>query len=258
MGDDLGARREIEQAAELDKEEMNQNSAFTANRTGAMLASKKDWDSAIEQFRKALALNPDFAEARFNLAGALGDKGEVERAVAEFGTLLSAHPEWISAYYELGGDLERLRRWDEAAQAYRQAIRLNPDFAQAHASMGAILFQQAEFKAAEGEFSRALELDPSNDVVRFNRASCLIRLGRSPEAVRELTVFIQRNRNSAVAHNLLGVAYAQSGNLTAAVIQFGQAIRLDPEISEAQANLDRALEELRQEKARKGLKSGQD
>jgi Flp pilus assembly protein TadD len=45
-----------------------------------------------------------------------------------------------------------------------------------------------------------------------------------------------------LAHNLLGVAYAQSGNNNGAVGEFREAVRLDPGFQEAPNNLNLALE----------------
>lgn len=40
-----------------------------------------EFEKAIEAYRKALKLNPDSAECRFNLASAYNDKGDFENAL---------------------------------------------------------------------------------------------------------------------------------------------------------------------------------
>jgi Flp pilus assembly protein TadD len=52
---------------------------------------------------------------------------------------------------------------------------------------------------------------------------------------------VNQQPNFAPAHNLLGVAYAQRGDATAAIAQFRKALELDPGLSDAQTNLDLAL-----------------
>ena len=68
-GDVQAAQAQFAQVQQLNQQEVSRDLALGANRAGAVMAEKKDWDGAIEQFRRALQLKPDLAEARFNLAG---------------------------------------------------------------------------------------------------------------------------------------------------------------------------------------------
>ena len=71
-------------------------------------------DEAIGEYREALRLKPDYAEAHNNLGVALEDRGSLDGAIAE----------------------------------YREALRLKPDFPQGRVGLGRSLEKQRNGKAA--------------------------------------------------------------------------------------------------------------
>jgi len=52
-------------------------------------------------FMKALELEPDLGEARFDLAGAFRESGRLKGAEQELRKVVEAHPKWTEAWYEL-------------------------------------------------------------------------------------------------------------------------------------------------------------
>jgi Tfp pilus assembly protein PilF len=57
----------------------------------------------------------------------------------------------------------------------------------------------------------------------------------------ELHALLRRTPESALAHNLLGLAYEQQGEAAAAAAEFQLAVRLDPQAAEALQNLKSIL-----------------
>lgn len=86
---------------------------------------------AITQYRLALAMKPDFAEAHNNLGVALAELGQVDEAVQQFREALKAKPDYADAHYGLGLALMRQGRQDEAAEQFRRALLIRPNFQEA-------------------------------------------------------------------------------------------------------------------------------
>ena len=61
-----------------------------------------------------------------------------------------------------------------------------------------------------------------NVQARYTLAVCLLEEKDARSAIEELSRALERQQNFVAAHNLLGVAYAQTGNTQAAVEHFGQ------------------------------------
>ena len=60
---------------------------------GNDLASQKNWDAAIAEYREALRLNPGFALAHYNLGDALRLGGDRAAAASEFRDFLRLAPQ---------------------------------------------------------------------------------------------------------------------------------------------------------------------
>lgn len=68
-------------------------SAEAHNFLGAAYASLGRSSEATQQFRQALALRPDYPNARFNLANALVKAGKLDEAITEYRRILEANPD---------------------------------------------------------------------------------------------------------------------------------------------------------------------
>ena len=99
------------------------------------LARRGRVDEAIAHYRKALEINPDFAEAHNNLGLALADRGRFDEAIAYYQKALEIKPDYAEAHNNLGTVLAGTRL-DEAITEYRKALETKPDFAEAHYNLG--------------------------------------------------------------------------------------------------------------------------
>jgi tetratricopeptide (TPR) repeat protein len=104
-------------------------------RDGNRLYEKGDFSSAEVEYRRALEVNPELSDARFNLAGALFKQQKAEEAAkiyAQFAAdSLSAAPLVSEANYNLGNVMLSGQKIDDAIALYKQALRLNPGDEQA-------------------------------------------------------------------------------------------------------------------------------
>lgn len=92
-------------------------------RLGNTYLKADDLENAAISFRKAIALNPNFAAAQGNLGMLLMQKGDYNAAEQHLQTLLKLIPD-DAAPYTILADLRILQgRTDEAIQLYRQALK---------------------------------------------------------------------------------------------------------------------------------------
>ncbi len=94
-------------------------------REGIAAQQRNDVNTAIDDYRKALAINPKLAEARANLGAALSAAGQFDAAIAEYTKALSAAPDKTAVRMNLGlayykkGDMENAHAAFEAVHAVR-------------------------------------------------------------------------------------------------------------------------------------------
>ncbi len=161
------------------------DSAITRNNlANTLLRMPGRLDEAIAQYRAALRIDPEYADARNNLAIALQSgsaqahldranalmktPGRLAEAVAEYEAALRIDPSSAQAQNNLGIALSQVpARSGEALQHFDAAIRLDPNYADAHVNLGIALSQiPGRLPAAIAQFEAALRIKPDAEVRR--------------------------------------------------------------------------------------------
>jgi Flp pilus assembly protein TadD len=148
-------------------------------------------EEAVAQFHEALRLKPADAKAHNDLGVALKSMGDVRAAVAEFQTVLSLRPDDVHAHNNLGVALKALGNMDGAIAEYRTAIRLQPSDLNAHYNLGLVMMESGNLEAAVAEFRTALHLRPNDGGIRFNLGTALAGLGKRAEAAHEFQQYLR-------------------------------------------------------------------
>lgn len=109
---------------------------------GNDLMNENKKEEAITAFRQALAIQPDYLPATFNIAVALGDLGRFEEAEAVLQEVLDKDASIIEAYDSLGYVCYKKGDLAAARLHYMKILELAPDNQKARNSLG-ILDRQA-------------------------------------------------------------------------------------------------------------------
>ncbi len=91
-----------------------------------------DSDGAVAAYRRALAIDPEHADAHVNLGRLLHESGDAAGAEEHYRKALAARGDDATAAFDLGVALEDLGRDIEAIEAYEKAVLLDPDHADAY------------------------------------------------------------------------------------------------------------------------------
>jgi Flp pilus assembly protein TadD len=86
---------------------------------------KGDNETAIREFKKALATHPDEPILLNSLGAALAQQGSMEEAISDMQRAVEAEPDYVTAYLNLGLALSRVGRLNEAVAHTEQAVRLS-------------------------------------------------------------------------------------------------------------------------------------
>ena len=108
--------------------------AMTYNNLGNAYGVKGDFEQAVEAYRKAVGLDPTFAEAWMNLGVTAMRAGEPAMAAEGFRRAAVLLPDDEETHFNLGVALEKTGRPEEAAQAYRRSASLGD--ARAYLNLG--------------------------------------------------------------------------------------------------------------------------
>jgi tetratricopeptide (TPR) repeat protein len=97
-----------------------------------------DPGEAEEAYRRAVSLDPEYADAHVNLGRLFHEKGNAAAAEEHYRRAVAARPDDATAAFDLGVALEDLGRDVEAIEAYETAVALDPDHADAYFNLAGV------------------------------------------------------------------------------------------------------------------------
>ena len=97
----------------------------------AMFLHHAMWRDELQAWQIAVARDPAFAEAWYNLAMAAEDEQHNDLAIAEYRRAIQARPDYADAYFNLALLLTKLDDCEEALVVWEQFLTLEPKSKQA-------------------------------------------------------------------------------------------------------------------------------
>lgn len=197
-GDTARARDAYERALALQP-----NLAEASNDLGALLAQAGDLHAAIDRFRAALASTPDYPDALNNLGYALLLTGNDQEARALYEKALALQPDFPEALNNLGLLFGRAGDMDRAERYFRDALGRRRDYGEAANNLALILASRGQTDEAVAVLQDVLRRTPAYEAAYVTLAKTYFIAGRSEEAIAVLERLLQRNPKHAVALELL-------------------------------------------------------
>ena len=191
---------------------------------------------SLDYFKKAIELDPEFAQAWAGLADAycmlcgynympssVGHpkaKDAANKALKLNRTLAEAHTSlgWIYAFYD--------HDWEESRHAFELALKYQPSYATAHSWYAWMLAVRGKFEMAEQHIQMARNLDPLSNIILASTGWIYYTSG-SYERARELfKSAIERNPNFPRFYLWMGYNYMVNQQYDSALIHLEKAVIL--------------------------------
>jgi TolB-like protein/Tfp pilus assembly protein PilF len=201
------SRQAVENALRLD------DTVAEAHTVRAMLLLQYDWDwpAAEQEFRRAIALDPNYALGRSFLAWHLAAMGRFDESVAEDRRALELDPLSAAVNADLGWDLYLARRYDEAIEQLQKAIDLTPNYWVSHVLLGRCYEQKGKLPEAIAQFEKARQIEPSIPEVLAALGHGLALSGRKAEALKILRELQERATKEFVPSYTMATIYIGLG-----------------------------------------------
>ena len=201
------AEEEIGKALELDSELAEAHAAL-----GWVKHFNWDWAAAEREFKLAIELNPNYANAHMFYAGFLTSSGRLEEGIAEVNRAKELDPLSLAISAQRGFILENARRYPEAVEQLRRVIEMDPNHYPAHWYLG-------HTYAANGQLDEAIESLEKASALSGRAPGALGFLGlaygldgRKDEANQVLKELLEIKRRHYVSPPALANVYIGLGN----------------------------------------------
>jgi len=248
FGDFKAARPEFQRAVDLDPK----HAQAYAN-LGAVILQDGDAQSAIQPLERAIRLfgtNPDAADPLYVRGKLYLADRDPAKAAEEFQRAVALRPDFAEAWSELGESRKNLNDDDGALTAFRRAVQLNPQDPVAQARLGSALLDSGQTHDAVSSLREAVRLDPKNQSALNALQLALRRDGQASQAdtVKKQLAEVLRGRDdadqklvAAVELNNRGAELEKHGDLRGALEKYRSALALLPEHIGIRTNLAVAL-----------------
>ena len=247
------------------------NSALLHNICGAANAELGRHDIAIIAYKNAIATNPEFTDAFFNMGVSQKELGHIDEAIVSYKNVLSLDAKHSDAWNNLGiiyeeqgsfdkalksfekatlfnqnhmyahfNKANRLRdskRLKEALSSYKKVLRINPNFFKAHSNIGALLKQQGEIEKAIEQYEKALCINPNYAEAHFLLGNAKKELLEYNEALDHYRDAIDLKEDYSHAYANMGDIYYEKEYIREAIDSYEVALKLDPNSADTLCSL---------------------
>jgi tetratricopeptide (TPR) repeat protein len=168
------------------------NSARMHQAMAHQLAMQGNNAAAIENYKKALKLDPNLPGLHFelaemlNLSTAPADRAEAEH---EYEQALAVNPLDEQSECRLGDIAMSKNDLPEAQRRYERAVELRPNDPDATLGLGKLFMAMGQRNKAQSLFEKAIQLDPTSAAAHFRLGTIYRETGRMEDAKRELAEY---------------------------------------------------------------------
>jgi tetratricopeptide (TPR) repeat protein len=199
-------------------------------------AKTSDWDRAIADFTRVLALDPRSSAAYSGRGTARQSKGDLDGAIKDYTQALAIDPQMAAAYEGRGNAKAAKNDLDGAIADYTLALHLDPTLATAYDNRGNAKTAKEDLEGAIADYTQAVTIDPKLASAYSDRGFARQANGNLEGAISDYTQALALKPKTAVAYYNRGLARQSQGNVEAAIVDYDRALAFDPKIAGAYYN----------------------
>jgi tetratricopeptide (TPR) repeat protein len=169
--------------------------------------------------------------ARNDVASAeqlLAQGKKLDKSIQLLKKAVAQYPQYGQAYLLMGVAYSVQKNWDEADKALKKAIELEPGDAPAYVALGSVENETKNYAEAEKYLTKAVELSPESADAQFELGRAYWGLGRWDDAQQHVGKANQLRPGSSAQHVLMGNIMLRERNAEAALSEFKESLKLDP------------------------------
>jgi len=161
---------------------------------------------------------PEAARKEYEKGVQYSEKGKIEDAVDRFKKALAISPNYLMARNNLGVQYLKLGKWEEAAEQFESAIAINSKALNPRQNLGIALIEQKKYSQAVEHLNQAISLDASSPAAHLYLGIASLGVEDIDQAERELSTALSLGGDGySNAHFYLGLVYMKKGEREPAI-----------------------------------------
>jgi len=190
-----------------------------------------DASATLEDARKKLPASATLDRA-FGEVSEL--QGEYDTAIADYRSAIAKDPKDVATHFRLAVALRRTRKFDLAAAELDRVAAVDKEYPGLSLERGLLFEESGDIEKAIEQFKSALAKAPDDPDLQLRVGSAYVAIGRPDEALPMLRKVLQKRPTSAEAHHYIGRALMLKGRgeQADALRELQKAVDLDPNRAE--------------------------
>ena len=182
-----------------------------------------------EDFKKAIAIEPNNSDAHYYLGMTYVDLDQREKAKEILLKTLQSEKKYKGVHLELGLIAESEGDHDEAIRNFEKELEIDPESVRAYQRLGDLYSSYStDFGRAKETLEKALEFQPNHVSTLLNYASTLYYLDQLGAATEQFETVIQLDPKNLTANYNLALMYEYSGKTQQAISRWKKFLELNP------------------------------
>ena len=171
-----------------------------------------DWAGAEREFKRAVEINPNNADARMQYGYHLMSMVRFDEALSEMKTAAELDPLSLEKMAGVGEVHYVRRNFDKAAEQFRRVIEMDPNSGFGHWALGNAYLQKGMYDEAIREYRVSIPLSGDSPDESATLACAFALSGNEPEARRMIEELKQKSLQSHVPPSLFAIIYTALGD----------------------------------------------
>ena len=212
---------------------------------GISLMNSRQYDDAINYFKKVININKDYENAWFRKGDCLFFIKQFEEAIDCYNKVIELNPKNEEAWFRKSDCLSFIKQYEEAIDCYNKVIELNPKNEEAWLWKGNCLSEMRQYEEAIDCYNKAIELNPKNEEAWLWKGNCLSEMRQYEEAIDCHNKSIELNPKDEYAWRWKGNCLSDMEQFDKAIDCFNKSIELNSKNFTVWSNKGYALIELK-------------
>jgi len=204
--------------------------AVSLNISGDRFYQQGDLNRAMDEFNRALALDPENVNVHNSLGVCYGVLGAYEKALKIFRAAADLAPQDLMPVYNIGLAYLLIGDKEAALESFLAAVEKDPQAFEPVFQTGRVYFENGMLKKARSYLEQATALNAASASAQRYLGLCYLELKKDAPAVAALKKAVQLNPNDAPALSALGYLLDRQGeNLEVTTIFCQQGVEIAPD-----------------------------
>ncbi len=187
------------------------------------------WSDPLSLWTDIAKKSPDKLRPQNNLSALYIDRNMVREALHHAERAVALDPQNADAHYNRGTALLRGGRMEEAARSLGEALRIDPDLSRAHTNLGGIRFHQGDVERALAHWEKALRINPDDALANYNSAVQYEKRGEYDRAIIHFRRYLKVETEAVDTRLRVAALLERQGWPREAAVEYQKILEQDPD-----------------------------